>query len=471
MSLPTLAKGLSARLLVLTVAFVMLAEVLIYTPSIGRYRLDYLQEKMASAHLAVLALEATPDQMVSPELERELLSHVGAESIALTKPGAGKLMLMSDMPTSVAETYDMRAAGPMRLIGDAFGTLARGGERQIRVLGDSPKDPQVMVDLVLDEAPLHAAMLDFSWRILGLSLVISGVTAALVFLSLAWIMVRPMRRLTESMVAFSRNPEDARQVVEWRGRQDEIGVAQRELANMQETLRTTLNQKTRLAALGVAVSKITHDLKNILATARLVSDRLSDSQDPEVRRVAPTLLRSIDRAVNLCLQTLDFAKEGQPKLRFEPICLSQLAEEVGEALLAEGLGERRWLNELPEDVGVEADSAQLFRVFHNLGRNAYEAGAREVRVAGKTVGEGILEIDISDDGPGLPERARDHLFQPFEASSRPGGTGLGLAISRDLVRAHGGSLELVASDARGSCFRIRLPAASLLARQTPTEAA
>ena len=144
---------------------------------------------------------------------------------------------------------------------------------------------------------------------------------------------------------------------------------------------------------------------------------------------------------------------------------------VGEALLAEGLGERRWLNELPEDVGVEADSAQLFRVFHNLGRNAYEAGAREVRVAGKTVGEGILEIDISDDGPGLPERARDHLFQPFEASSRPGGTGLGLAISRDLVRAHGGSLELVASDARGSCFRIRLPAASLLARQTPTEAA
>lgn len=471
MSLPPLAKGLSARLLVLTVAFVMLAEVLIYTPSIGRFRLDYLEEKMASAHLAVLALEATPDQMVSPELERELLSHVGAESIALTKPGSGKLMLMSDMPTSVSQTYDLQAAGPITLIGDALHTLASGGDRYIRVLGESPKDPKVMVDLVLDEAPLHAAMLDFSWRILGLSLVISGFTAALVFLSLAWIMVRPMRRLTESMVAFSRDPEDVRRIVQWRGRSDEIGVAQRELANMQETLRTTLNQKTRLAALGVAVSKITHDLKNILATARLVSDRLADSQDPEVRRVAPTLLRSIDRAVNLCLQTLDFAKEGQPKLRFEAICLRQLAEEVGQALLAEGLGERRWVNELADDVGVEADSEQLFRVFHNLGRNAFEAGAREVRISGRAGDEGTFAIDIADDGPGLPERAREHIFQPFEASSRPGGTGLGLAISRDLVRAHGGSLELVSSDARGSRFRIRLPEASLLAQQSPTEAA
>ena len=468
--LPSVAKGLSARLLVLTVGFVMLAEVLIYTPSIGRFRESYLQEKLAAAHLAVLALEATPDQMVSPELELELLSHVGAQSIALTKPDSGKLMLMTEMPLDVAGSYELSKPSAFELIGDALMVLTEGGERQLRVIGPSPKDPEVLVEVVLDAAPLRAAMLDFSWRILGLSLVISGMTAALVFLALTWIMVRPMRRLTESMIAFSGDPEDAHRVIRWRGRSDEIGVAQRELGNLQETLRAMLAQKNRLAALGIAVSKITHDLKNILATARLVSDRLSDSEDPEVRRVAPTLLRSIDRAVNLCLQTLDFAKEGPSAPRFETLCLKSLVQEVGESLLVEEGGERRWINEVPADKALMGDPDQLFRVFHNLGRNAFEAGAREVKITGGMDGD-YLAIDVVDDGPGLSERARDHLFQPFEASSKPGGTGLGLAISRDLVRAHGGWLDLVSSDARGTRLRLRFPAQNLVARQKPVAVA
>lgn len=469
LSLPPLAKGLSARLLVLTIGFVMLAEVLIYTPSIGRFRLSYLEEKLASSHLAVLAVEATPDQMVSPELERELLSHVQAESIALTKPNAGKLMLMTDMPLMVDETIDLRERGFFHLIGDALAVLASDGKRQIRVKGDSPKDPRIMVEVVLAEGPLRAAMLDFSWRILGLSLVISGMTAALVFLALAWIMVRPMRRLTESMIAFSDDPEDAHHVIRWRGRSDEIGVAQRELANLQETLRSMLTQKTRLAALGIAVSKITHDLKNILATARLVSDRLSDSADPEVRKAAPTLLRAIDRAVHLCLQTLDFAKEGPSKPQLEPVCLKHLLDEVGEALVAEAR-ERRWDNRLPDSYLLEGDQAQLFRVFHNLARNAYEAGAREVTLEASLTGD-WLALEISDDGPGLSERARKHLFQPFEGSAKPGGTGLGLAIARELVRAHGGRIELLDSDARGTRFCLRFPASSLASKQKPVAVA
>ncbi|MCH7795026.1 MAG: sensor histidine kinase, partial [Proteobacteria bacterium] len=73
LSLPPLAESLSARLLLLTIAFVMLAEVLIYAPSIGRFRLVYLEERLAAAHLAILALEATPDQMIGEDLKRELL--------------------------------------------------------------------------------------------------------------------------------------------------------------------------------------------------------------------------------------------------------------------------------------------------------------------------------------------------------------------------------------------------------------
>jgi hypothetical protein len=268
LSLPPAAAGLSARLLLLTIAFVMLAEVLIYAPSIGRFRKVYLEDRLADAHLAILALEATPDQMVGEDLESELLSHVGADMVALKKPGAGKLMLMVAQPQTIDATHDLREAGFFRLIGDAFRTMTAADGRQLRVLGPSPKDPEVLVEVVLDETPLKTAMLDFSKRILALSLFISGLTAVLVYWSLHRLLVRPMRRITESMVSFREDPEDLTRALAPSGRGDEIGVAQRELVSMQEGLRSALQQKTRLAALGIAVSKINHDLKNILATGR-----------------------------------------------------------------------------------------------------------------------------------------------------------------------------------------------------------
>ncbi|MDH3914278.1 MAG: sensor histidine kinase, partial [Rhodospirillales bacterium] len=290
LSLPPAAASLSARLLLLTIAFVMLAEVLIYAPSIGRFRKVYLEERLADAHLAILALEATPNQMVGEELELELLSHVGAKMVALKKPGAGKLMLLAEPPDKIDATFDLRQAGFFGLIGEAFVTLQAPDGRVLRVLGPSPKDQDLLVEVVLDETPLKTAMIDFSGRILLLSLVISLFTAMLVYYSLHRLMVRPMRRITESMVAFREDPEDATRGIAPSDRSDEIGVAQRELASMQQGLRGALQQKTRLAALGIAVTKINHDLKNILATARLVSDRLAGSEDPEVRRVTPTLM-------------------------------------------------------------------------------------------------------------------------------------------------------------------------------------
>jgi signal transduction histidine kinase len=455
--LPPLLRGLSARLLILTVFFVMLAEVFIYAPSIGRYRLTYLEEKLSAAHLAILTLEAAPDFMVSPQLQHELLTHVGARSIAFSKPDGGKLMLMEDSVAPVDETFDLDDPGFFRLIGDAFMVLTSRGDRLIRVMGSSPKDPKAMLEVVMNQSPLREAMLGFSQRILALSLIISLVTAALVYLSLQWLMVMPMRRITESMIAFRRDPEDAHNMIRPSlERSDEIGVAQRELARMQEGLRDTLTQKTRLAALGTAVSKITHDLKNILATARLVSDRLSDSSDPEVKRVAPTLLKAIDRAVSLCLQTLDYASERTPRPVFDSFSLAELAEEVGAGLLVDETQRREWLSEIPAGLAVEADREQLFRVLHNLGRNAYEAGAGRVSLTTREEGERLF-LELRDDGPGLAPRARENLFKPFESSARQGGAGLGLCIANDLVRAHGGRLSLLSSGAEGTCFVIELP--------------
>ena len=454
--LPPLTRSLSAKLLLLTIAFVMLAEVLIYAPSIGRMRLVYLQERLAAAHLSILALEATPDNMVSKEMEAELLQHVGAYTVALTKPGAGKLMLMVETPEQLDATYDLGDASFFGLIRDAVMTMLGPENRLLRIIGPSPKDPEILVEVVMDEAPLRREMFDYSWRILNLSLVISMFTAALVYLSLLLLMVRPMRRITESMAAFRANPEVVAEALPASERSDEIGIAQRELVNMQQGLRAALLQKTRLAALGTAVTKVNHDLRNILATASLISDRLGKSGDPAVRSMAPTLVGAIDRALHLCSQTLQFTREGPVQLDLQRFDLRDLLTEVREALTDVGAGRDGLVNEVERGFAVEADREQLYRVFFNLTRNALEAGAAEVRIEARPVRD-FLVIDVEDNGPGMPEEARQNIFKPFAGSAREGGTGLGLSIAHDIMRAHGGDIRLERSSDAGTLFRLVLP--------------
>ncbi len=454
--LPPLAKSLSAKLLLLTIAFVMLAEVLIFAPSIGRFRLTYLEERLADAHLAILALEATPDNMVGEELERELLTHVGAYMVAMTKPGAGKLMLMSAKPDRLDASVDLRDTHFFGLIGSALGTLMGDGRRVLRVVGASPKNPEVVVEIVLDEAELRALMIGYGNRILGLSFVISLFTAALVYLSLHLLMVRPMRRLTANMARFRDNPEDASRIAQPTGRSDEIGVARRELANMQRGLRDALQQRARLAALGTAVTKINHDLRNILATARLVSDRLMGSGDPEVQRVTPTLMGAIDRAVDLCAQTLDYTRHGAPRIEPTRFDLTELVATVRENLPEKVNGSPALGCLIDGAFEIEADQEQLHRVLSNLSLNSIHAGAARVEVSARRDGDQVL-IEVADNGPGLATKARENLFKPFAGAARPGGTGLGLAIARELMRAHGGDLRLAASTAEGTRFTLILP--------------
>ena len=461
MPLPPVTRSLSAKLLVLTVLFVMLAEVLIYTPSVARFRLTYLEERLAAAHLAALSVEATPDLRVAMELQEKLLALVGAHIVDLVRPDTRVYMLARSMPPEVDATFDLSDASAMTLIADAFDALAAGGRRVIRVIGPSPKDPAYRVELVMDERPMVLAMVDFSGRILALSLVISFITAGLVFLALSGLLVRPMRRLTASMVAFRRAP-DATPPIEPSRRNDEIGIAERELADMQDTVRTALRQRERLAALGTAVAKINHDLRAILSTAALLSERLGESADPEARRVTPRLLASIDRAVELCGQTLAYTRDGVLPLERTEVDVRALVEEAGTAVLA-GLrpdGSRvevLWDNRVPEGLTVRADAAQLARALVNLGRNAVQAGADAVTVTAERRGDAVVVVTVADDGPGLPPRARDNLFQPFAGSARAGGIGLGLAIAREVLRAHGGDLRLVESTAGGTRFALEIP--------------
>jgi signal transduction histidine kinase len=453
--LPALWRSLSARLLVLTIAFVMVSEVLIFVPSIASFRLKYLDERIAAANIAILALLATPDAMVSDELERELLSQAGAYVIGMKRPDGKKLMLgMEDKVPAIDAQFDLRRHDLLKSVGDACVALLQTHNRILRVVGVSPRHNETEVEIVIDETPLHEAMLDYGAQVLAVSIVISLVTASLVYLALQWWMVRPIRRMTESMIAFRGDPENLSTPLRVERRGDEIGVAQAELAEMQAGLRASLQQKTRLAALGTAVTKISHDLRNMLATAQLVSDRLVSSADPQVKRAAPTLVAAIDRAVELCTRTLDFTREGPPRLDYRRFALKGLVYEIGAGGLANG---KTQLIDAVGEIELEADRDQFYRVLANLVRNASEAGATEVTVSAAMAGDRVT-VEVRDNGPGISPRARQNLFTPFAASGRPGGSGLGLAIARELTHAHGGDLSLVSSDATGTLFRIDLPA-------------
>ena len=451
--LPPLRHSLSSRLLILTVAFIMYSEVFIYLPSIARFRVDWLQQRIDAAYLAALAVQAAPDTKVTAA---QLLSLVPAEAASVTTPGAKPLTLAHGPVPADAFVVDLRQGSLIEQAMDALDGL-RPAERKLRVIG-AHDAPEALIELVLDEKPLHAALIDYSIRILSLSIAISVFTATLVYASLQVLMVRPMRRIGESMVAFRAAPEDETRVIAPTDRSDEIGMVERELAGLQTQVRNALKQKNRLAALGTAVSKVNHDLRNILATADLVSTRLERSSDPEVRRIAPTLLGSIGRAIALCTRTLAYGRAEEPPPQPSRFRLRHLVEDVGASIALPSDGRVEWRNEVPEELEIWADREQLFRVLLNLGRNAVQAlpGGGEVAVRAHKA-EGRIGIDVSDSGTGLNEAARAHLFQPFVAAGRSGGTGLGLAIARDLVRAHGGDIVLITSGPSGTVFRLNLP--------------
>lgn len=448
--------SLSARLLVLTVFFVMLSEVLIFVPSVAKFRVDWLTARLNAAHLAMLAFDAAPDRTVGEMLKTDLLGQVGAHNV-LVRRGGARLVIDGVAPPRIDESFDLAEQNVWEIVLDAMATYIQTENRVIRVLSPSPADPSIQIELILDEAPLRADMLAFGWRILVLSIVISLITASLVYLSLHWLMVRPMQRITESMNAFSEKPEDTRRIIRPSGRNDEIGTAERQLAAMQSGLQTALAQKAHLAALGTAVAKINHDLRGALSSALVVSDRLEESDDPEVRRLAPTVIASIERAVALCSQTLDYAGADNRDVRRSRFPLHPLVAEIKSLLEAPEESAVTLENRTLDAFYVDGDRDQIFRILHNLCRNAAEAGATVISVSARSAGRNEVEIDIRDNGPGLPPRAQEKIFRPFEGSARAGGTGLGLAIARELAEGHGGSLDLISTDAGGTLFRLLLP--------------
>lgn len=464
--LGSVAKGLSGKLLILTMAFVMFAEILILVPSIANFRNVWLQSHLDTAESASIVYLDSSDTMLSEKAQAELLAATQSLSVSIKENGISRLMANMPHQNDVMEHIQLGGMAPLSTLSSSFSTLFYGGDKVYHVYGPL-KSRAGEMHLVQEDKYLRNAMWAFARNILLISLGISFITAGLVFLSLYWMIVMPIIKLSSNMDAFSKTPENANLVFKPTGRSDEIGTTEIQLAALQTDLQATLRQKQHLADLGLAVSKINHDLRNILASAQLFTDRLTTINDPTVQRFAPKLIRTIDRAVEYTREVLAYGKatESQPELRI--LRLHTIVDDVADVL---GFGqpdenqEIEWKNSIDKEHHVHADSEQLFRAILNLARNACQAmqsdsepnAVKSLEITAEKADDGCL-IRIIDTGPGIPQFQQAKLFEAFQGSNTSGGTGLGLAIAAELIRAHGGSIEIERTNTLGSVFLIRLP--------------
>tara|TARA_R110000850_G_scaffold82629_1_gene177344 strand:- start:3786 stop:5171 length:1386 start_codon:yes stop_codon:yes gene_type:complete len=452
--------SLSGRLLILTTIFVMLAEILIFVPSVARFREDYLRDRLERAQIASLTLLA--QDMLDPELEAELLRNAEVFNVVLRRDEVRQLVLASPMPRMVDSTVDLRDNSALVLIRDAMRRLVTPQNEIIRVIGAPVRDAGLLIEVTMETTPMRAAMIDYGLRILLLSAVISVFTAILLFLAMRVFLVKPIKGVVGHMQRYAAAPEDARRIITPSAGVTELREAEEALQALQTELTGALRQKERMAQLGLAVSKISHDLRNILTSAQLFTDRIEMSEDPVVARMAPKLVGSISRAVHLCESTLAFGRAEEPGPKLTQVRLVEIVDDVLEAeRLAVGDFPLELVCDVPLAMQVRVDPEQMHRVLGNLVRNARQAimaahssGRIEVEAWESSK---AWKIVLRDSGPGLAEKAQKHLFEAFQGSVRKGGTGLGLAISAELLRGHGGTIKLIHTSAQGTEFLLSLP--------------
>ena len=461
--------GLSARLLVLTALLVLVAGLMILVPSLAAYQEARYYDRVRAAELASLAVEASPAKTVSGAMATQLLNGAGVMSLAVQSGGVRRLLIEAPRMPRTPELVDLRQRNLATWLVQPFLTLFSGDWRLVRVVARPRFRDGDFIEVVIPNAPLRYELGRYLLSLVWVTLFIGVMAGAGLYLTLNAFLVSPIQRLTLAMERFRADPEAPGAQIALSGRRDEIGRAEAELDRMQADLRAALSSRARLAALGEAVAKINHDLRNMLSSAQLASERLAMLGDPRVSQALPRLERALDRAIVLASDVLNYGKtqEAAPQpgeLRLLP-ALEAAAEDAG--LSDKGV---RLDADVSAGAQVLADPEQLHRILVNLLRNAREAIAQDgrnepgvvrvllTRMGGKSV------IRLKDNGPGVPERALPKLFQPFAGSGRPGGAGLGLAISRELAQGHGGDGTAASSGVPGRESSKLAPSAPFSAR-------
>lgn len=462
-----ISRRLSGKLLLMTIGFVMLAELVIFIPSAAAFRQDWLSERAQQAALLAQALTGVPDYEASEILTEQFMRDTDVTMMSAKRNGKSEFMLGSPPEKGRLTLIDMREDKRMPLYRDAFRAFFGNDDNCLRILYPSPVAGQDELELIIPEAKLRWAMRDYFKRIFWLSLAIALITGLLIYLAMLALIVRPIEKLAKGLSDFREDPETRRSNLMPTNRKDEIGQLEREFYDMKQGVRASFKQRERLATLGMAVAKINHDLRNVLTSASLVSDRLASDQDERVSKMGSRLTRAIDRGVKLTGEVLNYSQSGGEVADIEAVRISLLLGEVaGDTLGKFGAGPRKinFFNKVPTELTVMADPDHSYRIFQNLFRNAAQAMAgmrednaqRDLRVEAIPSGESVI-IRVIDTGPGLSERAKTNLFKAFAGSTGNGNTGLGLTISKELARDQNGDLLLESTGEEGTTFNVTLP--------------
>lgn len=497
---PPIKRSLSTRLLYLTIGFVLIAEAFVLLPSLAKHRLDWLNGRVEAAYLVSLALSPEEGKILTDEVADQLLQTANIKGVRFWQDGQMSIIRVT--------TIDPERSRPIHFVDLAnrplenyltapWAALFSSGDDLISVQGTTAFNDDAYVNILVSQAAQRADLWIYLRNILILSLIISAITAGLLYTWLNKALIRPVNNLLINMAAFEENPEDPNAIIVPGGKfDDELLEAQRGLASMEQRTHTLLEERRRLAALGAGISKISHDLRNILASAQLMSDRLAKSDDARVRRLSPRLISALGRAISLSKDTISFAQMGPSHLKKETVDIHKLVDDVFDATASMTIGQ---MNETPVGLVIQADPTQLYRAIFNIIRNANDAmepddgavtgatteTANDAPTDATAPGAGmnqpaqynlitiktsitgdVCTIDVCDTGPGLPDEAKTHLFEPFKGSMKPGGSGLGVAIASEIARAHGGRLSLASSDENGSIFRFTLPVGNIIAPST-----
>lgn len=457
--------GLSIKLITMIITMIMIVEVVIYLPSVANFRIRWLDDRVQVAGVAARVIETVPDAMdLTPDMINNLLKAAQAEALVVRMQDKSQLIERLDMPMPVAVVdADTRQRDSIELIAGALDVIINGSDRTMRIIGSPTGAQDIVVEVLMSEARLRQEMLTYSGNIFWLSLLVAIATSAAIFFFLNRLLVQPIGRMTQNMIAFRKTPEDANRIIAPSNRRDEVGIAERELAMMEQDIFSMLRQKQHLADLGLAVAKINHDLRNTLSAAQMLSDQVATLEDPQVQRLAPRLVTTLDRAINFAQSVLDYGRQKTIPPKFEHVDLRALIDESAIDAGVRSHPSIAFANEVPDNVVINVDPDQMSRVFVNILKNAREAlevynkaeTPKRVFVALEEKAN-CFQINIGDNGPGLPPRAKENIFVAFDGSGRAGGTGLGLVIAKEITESHGGRLVYL-DEQEGTTFCIELP--------------
>ncbi|MBT6257417.1 MAG: HAMP domain-containing histidine kinase [Alphaproteobacteria bacterium] len=443
---------LSLRLIIIMTVIMLIAEMVILIPSLSRFHHNEMlieaRRQLYLHQVAILHGEQGFASEISPEADkpRITLTDKSGQPITAYYNAADPSPMpphRSSLNIGVAISGLMGWQNQPYAMDFTLDELCSDDEDLIKLGGNIAEIGTIT--LIAPPNMITMPIRSYFGRISILVLVLVLLVSLPFGIVVEWRVIKPLRRLIESITGFAKSPFD--KAPEWKHKEDGIiDEAYGALVSLQHRTQYELAQREKMAELGEAVAKINHDMRNVLSSAVLVSDNLTNSKDPKVARAAPLVNGAIDRAITLCQQLLAYINTPD-NVHINQMSMLALVDECRRQLALDIRYDG------PDDLRVDAD--QFFRLIFNLLDNAKKAGASSISITVWRTGRSTV-IDIADNGPGLDDKARATLFKPFEGGRR-GGTGLGLSIARDIAFAHNGDLRLSRTSENGTEFRLRLP--------------